>query len=57
MRELLILFFSDLAVIDVTDKGLVVRERVLEITSEELQDRTAAPLTEGEVRELKAPNL
>ena len=49
--------FTDLAVIDVTDTGLVVREKVLDITLNELQDRTEATLIEGEVCELKAPFL
>ena len=49
--------FTDLAVIDVTDTGLVVREKVLDITLNELQDRTEATLIEGEVSELKAPFL
>lgn len=49
--------FTDLAVIDVTTKGLVVRESVSEITLNELQDRTGAQLTEGNLRELKVPSL
>ena len=49
--------FTDLAVIDVTTKGLVVRESVSEITLNELQDRTGAQLTEGNLRELKVPIL
>ena len=49
--------FSDLAVIDVTDKGLVVREKVSEITLAELQEKTAAPLTEKNACQLLAPDL
>ena len=36
---------TDLAVIDVTDDGLVVRELVDGVTQEELQEKTGAPLT------------
>mgnify|MGYP001506372979 CR=1 FL=1 len=36
---------NDLAVIDVTDDGLVVRELVDGVTQEELQEKTGAPLT------------
>ena len=49
--------FTDLAVIDVTDNGLVVREKVAEITFEELQNKTAASLSEKQARELSAPIL
>ena len=49
--------FTDLAVIDVTDEGLVVREKVADITFEELQNKTASDLLEPEVCELKAPVL
>lgn len=37
--------FTDLATIDITPAGLHVREKVEWISSEELQARTAAPLT------------
>ena len=36
---------TDLAVIDVTDDGLVVRELVDGVSQEELQEKTGAPLT------------
>ena len=49
--------FTELAVIDITDQGLVVREKISEITLDELQDKTAAPLTEINVCELQAPDL
>ena len=47
--------YTDLAVIDVTDNGLVVREKIAEITLEELQNKTAASLIEVQARELSAP--
>jgi len=37
--------YTDLAVIDVTQKGLVVREMVPGLTLQELQDLTDAPLS------------
>jgi 3-oxoadipate CoA-transferase, beta subunit len=37
--------YTDLAVIDVTPEGFVVRERVPGLTRDELQARTGAPLT------------
>ena len=49
--------FTDLAVIDVTNNGLIVRERVAGITLDELQDKTAARLVEPETCELHAPTL
>jgi 3-oxoadipate CoA-transferase beta subunit len=39
--------FTDLAVIDVTPAGLVVRECAPGLTFEQLQARTGAPLTQG----------
>ena len=36
---------SDLAVIDVTDQGLVVREKLVDISDAELQEKTEARLT------------
>lgn len=36
---------TDLAVVDVTDDGLVVRELVDGVSREELQEKTGAPLT------------
>jgi len=39
--------YTDLAVIDVTSDGLVVREMVEGLTFDELQSRTAAPLIAG----------
>ncbi len=49
--------FTDLAVIDVTEEGLVVREKVVDITFGELQNKTAAALFEPKVCELRAPIL
>ena len=49
--------FTDLAVIDVTNNGLIVRERVAGISLDELQDKTAARLVEPETCELHAPTL
>jgi len=40
--------FTDLAVIDVTEKGFVVREMTAGISFDELQEKTAAPLTLAE---------
>jgi 3-oxoacid CoA-transferase B subunit len=37
--------YTDLAVLDVTDSGFVVRELVAGVSPDELQDRTAAKLT------------
>jgi len=39
--------YTDLAVLDVTGRGLIVREMVEGLTFEELQRRTAAPLVRG----------
>ena len=39
--------YTDLAVLDVTERGLVVRELVEGLSFEELQRRTAAPLARG----------
>jgi 3-oxoadipate CoA-transferase, beta subunit len=39
--------YTDLAVIDVTPEGFVVREMVPGLTRDELQSKTAAPLTFG----------
>jgi 3-oxoadipate CoA-transferase beta subunit len=39
--------YTDLAVLDVTERGLVVREMVEGLSFEELQRRTAAPLARG----------
>ena len=48
--------FTDLAVIDVTAKGLEVRELVEGLSFEGLQDRTAAPLTPSpDIKPLLAP--
>src|SRR5689334_457714 len=41
--------YTDLAVLDVTDHGLVVREMVDGLSFDELQRRTAAPLVRGQV--------
>ena len=49
--------FTDLAVIDVTEEGLVVREKVAGITLGELENKTAAALVEPKVYELQAPTL
>ena len=50
--------FTDLAVIDVTENGLMVREKLADITLAELQQKTAAVLQESEVcRKLQAPIL
>ena len=49
--------FTDLAVIDVTDKGLIVREKLAGITLVELQKLTAARLLELEPCELRVPKL
>ncbi len=46
---------SDLAVINVTDDGLVLRERAPGMSAEEVANATGAPLTgNGSVPELKA---
>lgn len=37
--------YTDLAVIDITDSGMLVREMIEGLTRDELQDRTAARLT------------
>ena len=48
--------FTNLAVIDVTAKGLEVRELVEELSFEELQQRTGASLSPGpDIRPLTAP--
>lgn len=48
--------FTDLAVIDVTPRGLEVRELVEGLSFEELQERTGAPLTPGlDIKPLTAP--
>ena len=48
--------FTDLAVIDVTAKGLEVRELVEDLSFEELQQRTGASLSPGpDIRPLTAP--
>lgn len=48
--------FTDLAVIDVTAKGLEVRELVEGLSFEGLQERTAAPLTPSpDIKPLLAP--
>jgi 3-oxoadipate CoA-transferase beta subunit len=39
--------YTDMAVLDITDAGLVVRELAPGLTFEELQAATAAPLTQG----------
>lgn len=39
--------YTDLAVLDVTDRGLVVREMVDGLSFDELQRKTAAPLVRG----------
>ena len=39
--------YTDLAVIDVTDNGLIVREIVDGLTFEQLQDMTGAQLTDN----------
>lgn len=39
--------YTDLAVINVTDKGLVVREMIDGLTFEELQDKTGAKLIDN----------
>ncbi|HUL64704.1 MAG TPA: CoA transferase subunit B [Burkholderiaceae bacterium] len=39
--------YTDLAVLDVTERGLVVREMVEGLSFEELQRKTAAPLARG----------
>ena len=49
--------FTDLAVIDVTDEGLVVREKVSDITLEDLQNKTAASIFEPQARELRVPAI
>ena len=48
--------FTDLAVIDVTAKGLEVRELVEDLSFEELQQRTGARLSPGpDISPLTAP--
>ena len=48
--------FTDLAVIDVTAKGLEVRELVEDLSFEELQQRTGASLSPSpDIRPLTAP--
>ena len=49
--------FTDLAVIEVTNGGLVVKEKVSDISFTELQGKTDAPLLELEASELKTPAL
>jgi 3-oxoadipate CoA-transferase beta subunit len=39
--------YTDLAVLDVTEQGLIVREMVAGLSFEELQRRTGAPLARG----------
>ncbi len=50
--------YTDIAVIDVTDWGLVVREKVLGVSFDELQGRTEAPLAGADTcRDLVAPEI
>ncbi|MEC7488980.1 MAG: 3-oxoacid CoA-transferase subunit B [Pseudomonadota bacterium] len=50
--------YSDIAVIDVTHKGLVVREKLAGISFGELQKRTAAPLAGRDTfTELTTPDI
>ncbi len=50
--------YTDLAVIDITESGLVVREFIESLTFDDLQAKTAAPLsTADHVTPLKSPNL
>ncbi|HAG90642.1 MAG TPA: succinyl-CoA--3-ketoacid-CoA transferase [Bdellovibrionales bacterium] len=45
---------TDLAVIDVTDKGFVLRERAPGVSAEEIREKTGAPLeVNGDVPEMK----
>ena len=45
---------TDLAVIDVTDKGFVLRERAPGVSVEEIREKTGAPLeVNGDVPEMK----
>lgn len=50
--------FSDLAVIDVTDDGLLVREMVVGLEFDELQEKTGAPLRlANDWQSLSVPDL
>jgi len=50
--------FTDVAVIDVTTDGLSVAEHLEELSFDELQERTAAPLTQADDwKPLTAPDL
>ncbi len=50
--------YTDIAVIDVTDRGLVVREKVPGVSFDELQGRTEAPLAGADTcRDLIAPEI
>jgi len=50
--------FTDVAVIDVTPDGLSVAEHLEELSFDELQERTAAPLTQADDwKPLTAPDL
>ncbi|WP_035445751.1 3-oxoacid CoA-transferase subunit B [Bacillus sp. UNC41MFS5] len=49
--------YTDLAVIEVTDDGLVVQELAPGVTFDYLQERTAAPLKNQTTKDLKAETL
>ena len=50
--------YTDLAVIDVTGSGLVVKEWIEEMTFDDLQTKTAAPLSRaGDAKPLTVPDL
>jgi 3-oxoadipate CoA-transferase, beta subunit len=50
--------YTDIAVIDVTDNGLVVREKALRLTFDELQSRTGAKLSGADTcGDLTAPDV
>ena len=49
--------FSDLAIIDVTKEGLIVREKIDDISFKELQEKTGVPLIKETYKSLQTPTL